>query len=377
MKDLRCVLLVFGAALLLRLLAVHSLPATSAEAEGAYTAWWSGFASLTAARVVAAFLSSGAVAVLFLTFAAAPRPTAWLVAVLGVLDPLGLAAGREAGAGGALALSAALGAFLLLRPPAARGGRAALAAAAAALVGLAWTSAAPGAAPADPMVLAWRSIAGPALGVVLLVLHHVGYSVAPIAIGGMATERGRWLAVPLGLYALLGWLLGGDGPDRLIAFAGVSPIALAAAAVALERFVVADARRVAPLAIATLLLAVNAPVFVSDLLGGLRFPWGAALHRANELTAADVPIYTTTPDVTARLTARDVHPLPETDAELDALLFGDQPCVILIPVEGGAAYGATRPDLVEVIERERVATFEATARRFDLYRFEVRAYVVP
>ncbi|MBI4881033.1 MAG: hypothetical protein HY812_15455, partial [Planctomycetes bacterium] len=133
----------------------------------------------------------------------------------------------------------------------------------------------------------------------------------------------------------------------------------------------------AALALIGVVVAVQAPVLLSDMKGGPRFPWRAALLRLDRTEQSGAAIHTTQPRVVETLTGREVRDLPGSAKELDALLSGGAPAVLLLPIEGGALYGASDPSLLAEVERRRVASFEIMTRRFDLYRFEVRAFIFP
>ncbi len=372
----------FLAALALRTKGWRDLPPTAAEATDA----WRGLVDPTlgggfeTGRLVAAVAGALAVAVVVLAFTRRDRSpagtsVALAVAGLSLLDPLGLAAGREAGPGAFVQLAAAFAALLALAPPPTLLGRGLL----AGLGVIPLVAALPVAPspvsslPADPTVAAWADLAGAIPGGALLLLHHLGYALVPLALAGLARRPGLRLGLGVLAGVALGSVLDQGALHRLSVAAAASPFALALAGLALERLAESERGGRAVLGVAALVAAVNAPTFVSDVRSGQRFPWPIALKRLDD---GGGPIHTTLPAPLRRDTDRQVLPLPDDEAALAALLDAGG-ATLLIPVEGGRAWAAATDDLLATIERRRLATFEVRVKRFDLYRFEVRAFIFP
>ncbi|MFG0316855.1 MAG: hypothetical protein ACF8XB_06255, partial [Planctomycetota bacterium JB042] len=227
--------------------------------------------------------------------------------------------------------------------------------------------------PADPTVTAWADLAGPVPGGALLLLHHLGYALVPLALAGLSRRPGPGLGLGALVGVALGLLIDQVALGRLSALAGAAPFVLALAGLALARLAERERGGRAALGLATVVAAVNAPSFVSDVRSGQRFPWPIALKRLDD---GGGPIHTTFPAPLRRDTDREVVPLPDDEAALSALLDAGG-ATLLIPVEGGRAWAAATDDLLATIERRRLAAFEVRVKRFDLYRFEVRAFILP
>jgi len=369
----------FVAALGVRLRGLFGLPPTAAEAVDAWTAAVLPLTSLDAGRTAAAIASAAAVAVLVAAFARR-RGTDGVslvaaVAALALLDPLGLVVGREAGGGAFLQLASALITGLIVAPPRARAGRLVivLLAAVALLLALPADCATLAAVPSDPALAAWNSFLGPLAGVPLLLLHHLGYAIVPLAAAGLDRERAGRLAALAVAGVLLATAIDGGVPLRLSSFGAVGPPVIALAGLALGRVAEGVGTRFALPGLVLLIVAVNAPVLVSDLRASHRFPWPIALKKLPE---GDGPIWTTQPAPLRLDTEREVRALP-SDADALAALLDAGDATILIPVEGGRAWAADPPDLLAELESRRVADFEVRVRRFDLYRYELRAFIFP
>lgn len=374
----------FLAALAVRGRGLWDLPPTAGEATDA----WRGLLTIVgpfgenfeAGRGVSAAASALALAVLVVAFLRLDTTRfgtyrAAAIAALALFDPLGLVAGREAGPGALLQLAGASLVFLALAPPRSAGARAGVSLLIAALLVGAWPAdpSPVRALPPDAVITAWAGFLGPWPGGALLLLHHLGYALVPLA--ATALDRrpaGRLLAVALaGLLAAI--IVDGGAPIRLTSFAAVSPPVLALVGLALERVSGRPAPGRTLAGIVLLVAAVNGPVFVSDLRSAQRFPWPIALKQ---LPPEEGALWTTVPEPLRSDTDREIRALPAEDDALAALLDAGG-LTILVPVEGGRAWGARTDDLLATLERRRLATFEVRIRRFDLYRFELRAFIFP
>ncbi len=380
MRRAALFLLLFGLALSIRTHGLLAPPPTAAELCARCPGAGLLAEHLEAWRWVAAGSSALAALLVFAAFAASSsRVTACAAAVLAVLDPLALAAAREAGPGATLALASALLVLLALRPPRGPWRRAVLCAAAA-LCALPACGGAPG-LPRDAVFAVWEDYLGTAGGALGVLAHHAGYALLPLALAGLCSARGRRLLPLLLLAAALAACADQGAPRRLATLAAFAPILTAAALLIVEQAARLDREQgrapLAAFALVGLVVATQAPVLISDLTGGTRFPWRAALDRLERLERGGAPIYTTQPLAVATVTGREVRALPESAPELDALLESGAPAVLLLPLEGGALFGTSEPALLARIERRKVASFEVKARRLDLYRFEVRAFIFP
>ena len=389
MKPLRWLPALFLAALAVRLYGSDWLPPTTAEAGGAFATWPFPFEDGRHARWLSALLSALGITIIGGRFATRRSGLTFACgALVLILDPLSLAAGREAGPGGALVLVFALLSWLVAAPPSRASARLALVLALLLSSVLLFPSdrAALEQLPRDASLDAWSSVCGTFLGPLAALLHQIGYSLVPLALIGLVRSNGRRLAALLPVALLAAFLVDGGTPVRLIGFAGAAPILLGLLLIALDHLEARDRLSPgAPLAVigaAGLVLAVNLPVLVSDLRGGQRFPWSPALDRLAQLERAgdeDVPIYTTLPEPPRRLTDRTVLRLPRTREGLQELLAGTgprRPLILLLPVEGGRLHGSETPELLDLVEARRVAAFEVRVRRFDLYRYELRGFVL-
>lgn len=312
-----------------------------------------------------ALIGCAAIVVLAHAFARAGMDrAAWIASIALALDPLAVAAGRAGAATSAAALGCAcLCAWMLVPAPTGRE-RALYGLVAAACLGAALL---PSFAPwsIDPSFFAWSESHASTLGAALAVAHHVGEAALPLAVLG-ALRRPRLLAVlvPAIAFALLA------GPGRLESFAGVSAIVAALLGVGLG----ALPRSAGAVALA-FSLAVSAPALLSDLKPGRRFPFAeaAAWLRGH---AAGATLYTTAvPSLRGAIgSGAAVEPLPADAAAMDALLRSPGAKALVLPVEGERLFGAFDPALLARLEARRLADFEITLRRFDLYRFEVRVF---
>lgn len=386
MTPRRAFLLVTIAALALRLFGVvygPPLSLTDHEARGGLL-WQATPTQVLGVRIVSALASSLAAGVLCGALLRSGRPTGALAAAaLGVLSPLSVAAAREAGAGGAVELMCAMVCARLLLLDDLKARWRMLPSFAAACLLPTWTLGHP--APASPAFVRWRVLDSDTLAAVLAGSHHLGYALPLLAILGLAQREARALILPACLALMLAVAIPRGAPHHLSDLAGFNPVIIALAALFFERLARAEAERAAPFAARALLfvvLAVQSPVLLSDLISGLRLPWHAALDEAQGgLTAAersDARIFTSLPIALDRLLPTPHAPilaLPPTQAELDALLTGAHgPRVIVLAVAGGRAYGDCDPAAVDWIERHMLADHTFRARRFDLYRFEIRVY---
>jgi len=385
MKSVRWLLPLFLVALVIRTRGATWLPPTVAEASDAFRSLLLPLSDFHDSRLFSGLCGSLAAVVICGAFFGRMSRLPFLAgACVALLAPLSIAASREAGPGGPLALAFALLCLLLISPPRKVPVRIVVGVLAAAFIALAIPAdrAAVAALPMDPTARLWFSTCGFIAGTACLLLHHVGYAAVPLALAGIATREGRRVAVllPLAIVAAL-WLDGGE-LHRLSALAAVSPVAVSLLWLFLERAARTDSESSrSPLgaaALSALVIAVNLPVLVSDVKSGQRFPWPPALQRLKALDpplAETTPIYTTTTPPVAWLTERPVLPLPDDPAELETLLETTRPLVVLLPVEGGVAYGAEETGLLETLEARGLPAFESRVKRFDLYRFEVQGYV--
>lgn len=382
--------------------------------------------ALQAARLEAVVASAWAVALV--TAAAervAGRSGALAAAALGVLCPLSILAGREAGPGAAsecIAASVLLFAVVVAHKPSRPALLASLASIAAAALLMLRAPVVPagvsGGDLADPVFTPWAEAATNALAPALAAVHHLGYTLPLLGIAGLFAApapsfRGGTRALLVIIAILTLGLVGAHEPLRLSLLAPLATVFVLPAAVLIGR--AADDRRIgdadkstpgalppgrlAALGLFSLAFAGMTPVLLSDVRQGARFPWSLALthktlaqtsdeHRRDGAATNEAPetvLYSTTPAPVARLLGRAVLPLPSDDNEVRALLEdsagdgdrssdGDAPTrVLLLPVEGGRLHGA-RAELLPLIESLQFADQEARASRFDLYRFEVRIY---
>lgn len=371
---------IFAIALAVRLLGSSSLPPSLAEATGASAALLPLDLEMVPARQLAALLGALAATLICALFLGEGRRLLLgCAALLTLFDPLSLAACHEAGPGGALSLASALLVLLVMKPPANWPARIGCGLASLLLVG----GAMPGdpgalaALPADATLVAWQSVCGDALGAPLWSVHHLGYALLPLAVAGLLFRRGALLGMLVLVAAGLALLMDGGEPRRLSACAGLAPPLLALALNTIRTI----ARREGPglplstLGVTLLVLAVNAPLLVSDLKSGQRFPLPVALDRLDD--SADVPIVTTTPALIRSSVDRQSRTIRELPADLfglERMLQEDRPLDFVLPVEGGRLYASADPSLLERIEFEKLADFEIRVKRFDLYRYEIRVF---
>lgn len=385
MKSLRWLLPLFLIALAIRTRGATWLPPTVAEASGDFRSLLLPLAEFRQARIVCALLGSLAtVLICGAFFARVSRLTFLAGAAVALLDPLSIAASREAGPGGPLALAAALVALLLIAPPKGRMARILIGSLAAVALALAIPSdrAALAALPADATLSLWNSVCGKVLGAICLLIHHIGYAAAPLALIGLTHPTGRRLAILLPFAMLAAPWIDGGQLHRLSALAAVSPVVVALLFLTLDRVARADreAARSALglLGVAGLVVAVNLPVLVSDLKSGQRFPWPPALQRLSTLDPAlpaETPVYTSTPAPLAWLSSRPIFKLPQDPDQVAALLDNSRPLIVLLPIEGDTIHGMDDPAILRRLEGRSLAAFEVPVRRFDLYKFEVRAFI--
>ena len=385
MKPIRWLPALFLAALAVRLYGSNWLPPTSAEAGGAYRSLLFPLDDYRQARWLCALLGALGITIVCGLFATRQSRLTFLCgALVLVLDPLSLAASREAGPGGALVLAFALLGWLVAAPPKRNGFRLALLG--TLLLSLAMLLPADRTAlqnlPLDASLGAWASVCGTFFGPLCALVHQIGYSLVPLALMGLVRPSGRRLVTLLPIAVLAAFLVDAGPPQRLIAFAAAAPVLLGLLLIALDHLASLERKSPGlPLAVlgsAGLILAVNLPVVVSDLRGGQRFPWPPALQRLQEIEPdlpTHTPIYTTTPEPAELLTNRPVKRLPTTPEGLQKLLAETRPLVVLLPLEGGQLHGSTTPGILSALESIRVASFEVRVRRFDLYRYEVRGFV--
>lgn len=330
-------------------------------------------------RVISALATALAVLVI-----AWPRPGdgsfGRVAGLLLAFDPLSILAAHESPKAALLNLGGAL----LARSLGARRGFL-IGVVAVAAFAFAWTM--PGAAgsrSAEPALVAWYGDDHSALAIRLAAIHHLGYAVLPLALGSFLALRGFG-----GALLLLGLVLAGLGDRSTITdFAVVSPIVACCAAATIARL---RAREVelgrAPLAIPAslaLVLAVNAPVLASDALTGLRYPWNAVrawLESRRDLDPATTIVHTTDVELARaalgprfRIEPIDASAIIESGSTTQG---AEGPRVIVIPVSSGIASGRSEdaPWLTRV-ESRKVPDFAPLARRFDLYRLELRVFVL-
>lgn len=377
MRILPAAIGVFLVALGLRLMGNEELAPTLFEAKGLFHSWLFDFAeSVTTSRAMGAFAGALASVLLVVAFRNTP-PTAAAVGLLAAADPLGVASCREAGSGGMLSLAATLAVFAVLSPTRHKLGTLLITLLGLFLLLLAIPAdrAAIAALPPDPTLAAWSGQLGFTLGILLMVCHHAGYALVPTALAGVFERKGKPLLLLAALGVCIAFWIDGNGPVRLSSLAVLSPILVAMAGLALEHLRSRDNSRLAMPGLMLLILVVNLPVLISDIGMGQRFPWAQALE---EIGDGEEPLYTTTPEVLTSLTEREVRPLPDSEADVMALL--SDPTMsgwVLLPCEGGQVYGTTSSEMIDSIEKRQLSHFEATASRYDLYRFEVRGYRLP
>ncbi|MFH0943800.1 MAG: hypothetical protein V2A76_01270 [Planctomycetota bacterium] len=385
MKSLRWLLPLFLIALAIRTHGATWLPPTAAEASGDFQSLLLPLAEFRYSRIVCALCGSLAASIVCgAFFARVSRPTLVAGAAVALSDPLSIAASREAGPGGPLALAGALLTLLLIAPPMGRKARLLVGALAAVVLAFAIPAdrTAIAAFPRDATLTAWDSVCGSWFGPACLLIHHVGYAAAPLALIGLSHRTGRRLAIllPFAILAAL-WVDGGQ-LHRLSVLAAVSPVAVALLFLTLDRVARADRlssrSALGVLGMAGLVIAVNLPVLVSDLKSGQRFPWPPALQGLAALDPVlppETPVYTSTPTPLEWLSNRPIRMLPPDLEQVEALLGGPRPLVFLLPVEGGEVHGVDDPGVLRLLEGRSLPAFEIRVKRFDLYRYEVRAFV--
>ncbi len=387
----------------LRLFQITSLPPSDTEALGIGAPNFLPVStSLTLTRGIAAALSLAALLVIAWTSLRAAQPDdrrlALIAPLLLALDPLAIAAARESPRAGALTLLGALLVALIAQQPAPRPrARVAVVAllismgAIGVFLALLRTSGdAP--IPVDAAVAAWFDEHSGSHGAFfgwlarrLATLHHLGYAIVPLALGSIFTNR-RCLAlflVALGLDLLGVDLLFGDGL-RTIDHALLSPVVAWLAASTLAGFRKQGAELGVPwpaiLGAIAIVLAVNAPVLLSDALTGMRFPWHrvrAYLDADKSLDRAKTTFYTSTPATAKRALGDSFHVASMQIGDPLFKLADGSPSVFLIPVNVDQAHGPnfTRSDpQLGFAESVKLADEDIIAKRFDLYRFEVRIF---
>ena len=355
------------AALAIRLFGViygPILPPTESEAS---------LAAVTPWRVVCAITSAAAAGMIVAALRSVGSRASVVAAWLAVLSPLSIAAAREAGPGAALEWIAA--GLLWIALDRQRGTQ-----------WLAWTSVVIGAVGAvflresippaslDATISRWSIFDSELAGAALAFGHHAGFALIAVATGGLWHARGRPVAACGVVIAALTLALERGLPERLASLAGVGLAAVALAALAVQTL--ADRNRErrqrppADLCLLLVLLAAQSPVLVSDASSGLRPPWRAALDGLGG--PSTVPIWTNAPATVSRLLPQaTIEPIPSGGPPPDGGA-GDERLVVLA-VESGRAIGSD-PDLLQRIDARRLPERTFLARRFDLYRFEVRIY---
>lgn len=244
---------------------------------------------------------------------------------------------------------------------------------------VAWTTRT-GTVSADPVLAAWPC--ADALAFAAAGLHHLGYVLTPIALCAAVRDRRILIAA----IAPVVVAVASSRDLRLAELAGVAPalVTLVAQALATATRLEREAGRprfVAP-ALLFFILTANAPVLLSDVLSGLRFPWRAArawLDGQRDLDPTRTRIYSLDPDAAAAALGDrySIERLPIADRSLARILDtreDDRECILLVPISAGKIHGPDRPGLLEEIEGRKLADFALTARRFDLYRLELRIF---
>jgi len=368
---------VFIAAALVRLAAAYRGELSAAEAGGAYERLLLPLLDPSTARLVGAALGALGASVLTMAFQRRGDVSLTLVvACLAILDPLSIATTSDAGPGGALALAGSCAVAVALLPSRTIVMGAGIGAVLAVLLALPAHPTAVSALAPDAVFLTWSRPASVWLGILPACIHHIGYAVVPLAIGGLFRPGG--LRLGLFLVAAFGcaFLVDAGSPERLDAFAMTSPPCIALAALAMSGLAPDLRGRIGWLAV---ILAVHAPVLVSDLTrGGPGYPWRAAtMHVKGD---ADRALYSTLPVVASAAFGRTVLALPPPGPELDRILRSDEPITLVLPLEGGSLDAPDLPDpaaALQRIERHKVEDAASRPRRFDLYRFEIRVFRLP
>lgn len=237
-----------------------------------------------------------------------------------------------------------------------------------------------GSASPDPILAAWSSSSAIAFGAATL--HHLGYVLAPIALCAAVRNR-RFVIAAIAPVVIA---IASARDLRVADLAGIAPafVMLVAQALATATRLERDANRprfIAP-ALVFLILTSNAPVLLSDVLSGLRFPWRQAktwLDGQRDLDPTRARIFALDPDA-ARAALGDrfsIERLPIADRSLAGILDrrdDDRERILILPISAGRIHGPDRLGLLEEIEGRKLADFALTARRFDLYRLELRIF---
>lgn len=365
----------------LRLIGVDSFPANERELLGGGWPSVAGAPPLWVGRAVSAALAG--IALLAIAWPRTNDPGLGTIAgILFALDPLSILAAHESPRASLLQLGGAL----LVRAIG-RGSGPFVAIAAVAVLGAALLT--PGTiesvAP-SPALAAWYGEDHHPFAAPLAAIHHLGYAALPLALGGFLALRGG-----AGIMIAAGLALAGFAPGAALTdFAVVSPAVAVAAATTIGKLRAREAelgRRplVVPGAI-LLVVAVNAPALVSDAATGLRYPWNAVrtwLASRADLDPTSTIVVTTDPDLArdalgANWTVEPIGPDDVLDPEANPQNAATKTRVVVVPVSSGIQSGRTGdPPWLEIAERRKVPDFAPLARRFDLYRLELRVFVFP
>lgn len=399
---------IVGAGLLVRLIGIESLPVNDRELFGT---GWPSFAAelpLVVGRLVAALAST--LAVLLVAWPRKDDPGFGPVAgILLALDPLSILAASESSSAGFLALGGAVilrtGGAVILRASDAvilrAGGAArsdgsqgigairlvALGVAGIGVVAILVVRASHSPDATDPALLAWYGDSAPWIAQRFAAFHHLGYTLVPLALASIALVQSvvfRVVALTLLAFPIV---LFRPEHHGFTDFALISPVLASFAARTIASFrrreqVSGRPALVTP-ALVLLVLAVNAPILLSDALTGLRFPWKhvkAWLQSRDDLAPANTIIHSTAVELTRRALGPEwtVEAIPPLDpnSRLPEGTEGKRR-VVVIPVTSGFAHGESADSTVlRAIEAIKAPDFAPLSRRFDLYRLEVRVFVL-
>lgn len=383
---------IVGGGLLVRLIGIGSFPVNDRELLGA---GWPSLVPempLVVGRLVAAFAST--LAILLVAWPRKDDPGFGPIAgLLLALDPLSILAASESSSAASLALCGAV----MIRAPVfdrseitkSRATTRMIVTGVAAMVAIAILVASALRSPSatDPTLLAWYGDSAPSIAQRFAAFHHLGYTLVPLALVSIAAipgVRSRFVGIALLVLPIVSLRA---GHHTLTDFALISPplASFAARTIASFRRKEAASGRAALVtpALLLLVLAVNAPILLSDALTGLRFPWkhvAAWLRSREALAPGDTIVFSTAVELTRRALGPEWTVLPMPPLDEDSQFPKDahgKKRVVVIPVTSGFAHGApTDSTVLQAIEAIKAPDFAPLSRRFDLYRLEVRVFVL-